>query len=206
MPITADRVMSIIDTAEECYKGVSRLREAMRKINGDIAPLLFRTDLPDDVLDLIARVRAETEAGFRFEIPSDFVQNLFYEKAKFEINEKKNKYAREKMRVLRAGVREGEGVQQSITRRREFVPRGKSSPMNPLARILAEEDDLKFFIEQGQKYHPNEGKCDGDPCEICRRLGTGVFASRNNNVPGTVPDGFEESDPFVKGEDGIGEG
>lgn len=188
MPITADRVIKIIDTAHECYKGINRLREVIRKIHDDMAKLAYRRDVPNDVMDILQITQISASIGYQFELPSEFVENLFEEKAKFALNEKKNRYARDRMRVLRHGTLDENGMQHdikdSITRKRTWKERSipERSDLNPLkptigpfALHLTQEDDKRFNLEQGMRLHPQDGPCI-EPCPHCERLGVGYFA------------------------------
>ncbi len=112
MLITAERVVKIINYAIDCATNAKEMRKGHKQIEQDIKELLRRDDLHEDVLDRLAIIRTVSEDAYRFDIDQDALENLFYEKAKFEFNAKKNKSAKNRMRILRAGFLQRKIVQR----------------------------------------------------------------------------------------------
>lgn len=112
MPITAERVVKIITCAIDCAQNAKEMRKGHKQIEQDIKELLRRDDIPEDVLDRLSIIRTVSEDAYRFDIDQDALENLFYEKAKFEFNAKKNKNAASRMRILRAGYRQRKVVKR----------------------------------------------------------------------------------------------
>jgi hypothetical protein len=159
MPITAERVTTIINYAVECAENAKQMKRVLKQIEEDAKELLYTPDLPESVLDRIATIRSQAEDAFRFEVDQESLQNLFYEKAKFEINAKKNTSAATRMRILRAGYR-------------VIGVRGRETT----TRIDVEQqmhDDLEEMHRTGLERHPDQGPCNMDldgQCTHCHEL------------------------------------
>ncbi len=105
MPITAEQVITIINYAIECSNNAKEMKKTLKQIEKDAKEMLYEKDI-ERLLDRVAIIRTAAEDAYRFEIDQDSLENLFSERQRFLDNAKKNKSAKNRMRILRAGYRQ----------------------------------------------------------------------------------------------------
>jgi hypothetical protein len=165
MPITAERMLDLIEIASQAVDRTEIARQKIDYIGRDIKYIkqrLSRLEINDERIDdlIISITTLAKEAETECSLPVTLVRNLGFEKARFEINLSKNKNAKERMRILRDG-----------TRTKDFTPRGKKDQTQTTERmmsILAGREDKEYFKQKGQENHPELGDCDGEPCRKCQ--------------------------------------
>lgn len=208
MPIISDTMLRILDTADRAVKKVEQGRRRFDEITRDAEIVKARiADLGIDDPVLGDRVQSiySTSQGLIRELflDGDDTRYLAEEFARFKINQSKNAAGRERMKLFRAGTRK---IDHFVPRPNRRQTTTTTTTVNRIETLTREAEDIAWLGEKGQKFHPNEGRCDGIPCEICRRLGTGEFAPKEEEgqsptpslTSGTTPDGFEDNDPFAK--------
>ena len=150
MPITSQRVIRILKIGATCVEHTNRLREVIKYAVRDIEELMTLDPANDRelILDRLSAMRAMIgEAGMETEIAPSEVQNLYYEKAKFEINEKKNAGAARRMRVIRGIRRDREEMGKTGYDNNEQESL-QESPLSP--------GEVMERIEQGEKREPEK--------------------------------------------------
>lgn len=152
MPITADRMILIIDVAEKCLSNSENMRGLVRQLNNDIDDIRRRIrtlEIEDDHLEnLLSAADASSSAGVlaQYEIDADTIRDLGYEKAHFEIN--KSKHVREKLRMRNKKDRD----EERRIKRAEYEEHmriwneaGKNKPNWGIgATIKGDEDNINY--------------------------------------------------------------
>lgn len=159
MPIVAERMLDLIDIASKAVDKIEIAREKIEYIGRDTYSLRKRLNelkIEDERLDFLMQsiIDITNEVEANCVLPSVLLRNLGFEKARFEINLTKNKSARQRMQMLRDGIRS-----------RPFVGRTKQSKEVELE--LNQQDDKEYYKQRGEELHPELGPCDGEPCRKC---------------------------------------
>lgn len=187
MPIISETMLRILDTANRAVEKVDLTRKRFDEIlrDSEIAKssLIHDPQITEDRLQTI--INTSRDAIRELFLPLEDIRFLAGEFERFKINQSKNAASRERMKLYREGTRVID----------HFSPRPNRRP-NRAVTAMNELNDLAFFTTEGQKHHPQEGRCDGEPCRICERLAVGAFAKPGGNTDPHA-DGFEDSDPFA---------
>jgi len=106
MPITAERFDALISTAEyalqvmdQCRENLELTREALSKLKRELP-----NDLTQDAKDLVATMEYHIDSGLEARFSLKDRTKLISEREKFNLNEKKNRSQKFKMRMKREGL------------------------------------------------------------------------------------------------------
>ncbi len=172
MPITADRMLFLIDLAEQSTERNERAGGIMRGVHNNITSLqrrLNELDLQDPVVDELAFSieRAAYDGQLLCQTPASEAQALGAEKKNFMVNQQKHKNAAARMRMLRE--RRRPGGEEATTTTTSLLPMRFGKPD---VRAMMQQD-----IEENQRIgaerHPEHGACNSDAdgqCSWCKRL------------------------------------
>lgn len=184
MPITAERMLNLIDIAEQSIQKTELAKQTLKYNTRDLGRLEKRLEeikLKDEIIeDLIQSMKTQShEAEFECILPAQLIQNLGFEKARFEINLSKNRHAKERMQMLRDGIRV-----------KEFVARTKKKDKTE----TIQQDDLDFYFQRGQEQHPELGPCDGEPCKKCQEKETKITKTAEFEKENYTPSVYVDSE------------
>ncbi len=147
MGVSADRIISLLQACDEIIKANNQITLLMRAVMDDSERLKneynTNTENGDNILELIYSIYSSARSAAHIRIDNELLQNLFYEKARFEVNLKKNNSAKLYMKYVRDEV---------IIPKKQTNPRPKKDSLSRLSLSQKLEQDMEETRRWTEKY------------------------------------------------------
>lgn len=187
MPITGERMLAVLNIAQDAVGVAERMRKLAATINHDIHELRYSVlrcegKMPkgeyEFMLDVLDQLKISTSADLLYQnadlnLSTETIQALGREQAHFEANQKKHKNKKQREKMRENAKIEAQMVNE-FWQRQERSEAGQTS-RRQTRQERAIQEDLEYLAQRGEKQHPEQGPCDGEPCRMCEKLGLKAF-------------------------------